>query len=371
MRPDDSNPAPAVVEPAATDAFFPDLKQRVTAFLDEQGLDPIDQRGMVTKAIIIYAMWFASYGLYLFLLHSYGWLALLAVLPLYFSLLCIALAVMHDGSHAAFAHSRLLNRLAAGSMIFAGASAYFWHKGHVQRHHNHTNVNGQDRDFESGGLLRLHPAQPQRTFHRHQHIYAWFLYTMHTLKWIWWDDYFDYATDVFKLNDRSKRTVIKELLICKPWHVLSYIALPLIVSGGNWAVVLVFYVIHFLLMGISLTIVFLMAHLTGVQETCASESEAKPDWALHQLATTANFATGNRALTWVVGGLNFQIEHHIFPKMSHTRHPLIQPLVKEFCRERGVAYYEYPTFGAVLRDHYRNLKQLGTPPPSQVAATAN
>lgn len=353
-----ASPTPET-EPLAN--FTRELKQRVLGDLRARHLSLIDQRGMILKAVITYGSWLLSYALYLYLAHTFGWHAFWALLPLYFSMLCIVLAVMHDASHGTFSPSKRLNRLAFGSMLFAGATMTFWRRGHVQYHHGHTNVDGIDRDFESGGLLRLHPAQSRHRHHRFQHLYAWFLYSMHTLKWIWWDDYHEYLTDVFKLTAAAKKAVVKEIAICKSWHILSFLVVPLIVTKGSVGLVLAFYVAHWLLMGISLTIVFLMAHLTGVQQTCASREEEQPDWALHQLATTADFATGNRALTWVIGGLNFQIEHHIFPNISSTRYPLIRPLVKAYCRERGVAYHEYPTFRAVLYDHYRHLKQLGTP----------
>jgi linoleoyl-CoA desaturase len=102
-----------------------------------------------------------------------------------------------------------------------------------------------------------------------------------------------------------------------------------------------------------------MAHLTHVQEMPATKAESKPDWALHQLATTVDFATKNKVLSWIVGCLNFQIEHHIFPKVSHTRYHLIQPIIKQFCEIHGVRYFEYPSFRAVLAGHYTHHKMMG------------
>ncbi len=354
---------------AARTGFYSGLKQAVRAHLKERGLHPIDQAGMLRKALINYSLWTCCYLAFLYLGRYHGWHGLWMVVPGVFSLLCIVLSVMHDGSHEAFGRSRWLNRLAAWSLGFAGASPILWHKGHVQAHHGNTNVRGFDQDFETNGLIRLHPAQPWRRAHRYQHVYAWFLYCMHSLKWIWWDDCSEYLSNRWSLTPKRRRALLIEIVVAKSWHLVCYFVVPILVTQ-NVALVLSFYVLHWLLMGLVLVLTFLMAHITGVQETPCSREQVHRDWALHQLATTANFATGNWLLTWVVGGLNFQIEHHIFPKMSHTRHPLVHHVVKDYCGMRGVPYLEYPSFRSVLHAHYRNLKQLGTPPAEPAAAVA-
>lgn len=348
----------AADEPTNTTSFHSGLRAAVFNFLKTNGISPIDQSGLIRKAVIDYAMWFTFYAAYLYVGAKYEWYALLLVLPLAFALLCIILSVMHDGSHGAFSNNKLINNLAAYSLGFAEGSNVLWHQLHVRAHHDNTNVIGFDQDFESGGLIRLHPAQQKKSAHRFQQLYAWLLYMGHSIRWIWFDDIKDYLTDRWPVTPQQKKTLLKELIFAKSWHVISYLVVPALVTG-SWQLALVFYLAHWMLLSVALILVFAMAHLTYVQEMPATVDEGKSDWALHQLATTVDFATKNRFLSWIVGGLNFQIEHHIFPKISHTRYHLIQPVIKEYCAKNGVRYFEYPTFGAVLGGHYRHLKTMG------------
>jgi linoleoyl-CoA desaturase len=343
---------------ADSTGFHGGLRKAVFGYLKANSLSPIDQKGLIQKAIINYSMWFILYAAYLYVGAVHGWYALALVLPLAFAMMCIVLSVMHDGSHGSFSNSRVLNSLASYSLAFAGGSPILWNQLHVRAHHDNTNVMGLDQDFESGGLIRLHPAQAKHSAHRFQRFYAWFLYMGHSIRWIWFDDIKDYFTNRWPVSAEQKKTLLLELIFAKTWHVASYIVIPALVIG-SWKIAIVFYIIHWMLLSIALILVFAMAHLTFVQEMPATKDDSKPDWALHQIATTVDFATKNRVISWIVGGLNFQIEHHIFPKISHTRYRLIQPIIRDYCKEHGVNYFEYPSFRAVLGGHYRHLKTMG------------
>lgn len=204
-------------------------------------------------------------------------------------MLCIVLSVMHDGSHGAFSNSKLLNNLAAYSLGFAGGSNTLWHMLHVRAHHDNTNVIGYDQDFESGGLIRLHPAQHKHRAHRFQHFYAWFLYMGHSIRWIWYDDVKDYLTKRWPMSPQQRTTLLKELIFAKSWHIASYLVIPALVTG-SWQLAVVFYLCHWMLLSVALILVFAMAHLTHVQEMPATRDESEPDWALHQLATCERWA---------------------------------------------------------------------------------
>jgi linoleoyl-CoA desaturase len=80
---------------------------------------------------------------------------------------------------------------------------------------------------------------------------------------------------------------------------------------------------------------------------------------IHQIQTTANFATRSRLVTWFCGGLNFQIEHHLFPKMSHIHYPEVSKIVKATCQEYGIKYIEFPRVTAAMRSHWKLLYDLG------------
>ena len=338
--------------------FYNGLRKEVFSFLQKNSLSQIDAKGLILKATIVYLLWGIFYGAFLYTAMHYAWYSLFLIPAMAFSIICIVLSVMHDGSHNAFSNSSLLNKLAAYSLMFAGASPILWYKLHVRAHHDNTNVSGYDQDFEAGGLLRLHPAQPRKNIYRFQHIYAWPLYLGHSLKWIWRDDFHDFFTDRWKLSLNEKIKVAIELIVSRLWHISIFIALPYLASG-SWQLTLTFYLVHWMIVSIALVLVFAMAHLSNVQAMPADKSPTTPDWALHQLATTANFAPYNKPLSWVIGGLNFQIEHHIFPKISHTRYPLISPVVKRYCEKHNIVYNEFKSFRAVIAGHYHHLRFFG------------
>ena len=83
------------------------------------------------------------------------------------------------------------------------------------------------------------------------------------------------------------------------------------------------------------------------------------DWAVHQVQTTVDFGQGNRLLSWYIGGLNFQIEHHLFPHICHIHYPALAPVVADTCKEYGLRYTAQPTFRAGLVSHFRWLRRMG------------
>jgi len=349
--------ATAEAAPADTRGFYRDLRTEVHAMLEREGLSEIDDAGMRSKAVIVYAGWFASWLGFL-AVPEHGLHTALLGLPLCFFMYAMQLSVMHDGSHKTFGSTRAANFFGAWTLVFGGASAVLWHKAHVVAHHSYTNIKGHDFDFENGMFLRFHSAQPTYWFHRYQHLYAWLLYSLHSVKWVLFDDIKDYVTRGWGLNEQERKRLLLEIVVAKPWHVFVFFIAPAL-AGASWGTILAFYLLHWLVLGVVLTTTFLLAHLTGVQEMPADRSEGHRDWALHQLATTADFCADNGVVTWVMGGLNFQVVHHIFPGVSHTRYARMQPHIKDFARRRGVTYREYHTLGAALADHYRHLRYMG------------
>jgi linoleoyl-CoA desaturase len=108
--------------------------------------------------------------------------------------------------------------------------------------------------------------------------------------------------------------------------------------------------------------VFQLAHTVEHTEFPVTDeiTNRLPDeFAAHQIKTTANFATRNKVISWLVGGLNFQIEHHLFPKISHVHYPAISEIVKCVCAEYQLQYIEYPTMRQAVFAHVRFLRRLG------------
>jgi linoleoyl-CoA desaturase len=87
--------------------------------------------------------------------------------------------------------------------------------------------------------------------------------------------------------------------------------------------------------------------------------KVEDEWAVHQLKTTANFATKSKFVSWFTGGLNFQIEHHLFPHISHIHYPAISEIVKDVCKEYNIHYIEYPKVRLAVASHVAHLREMG------------
>src|SRR5690606_36417375 len=128
-------------------------------------------------------------------------------------------------------------------------------------------------------------------------------------------------------------------------------------------VVLIFYTATWFSIGLILGLIFQLAHCgegSAFPEPDARTHRVASGWAAHQVATTADLAPGNRLLTWYVGGLNFQIEHHLFPQVCHVHYPRLAGIVREVCGELGVRYTSHPSLRAALAAHGRLLRRMGS-----------
>jgi linoleoyl-CoA desaturase len=237
-----------------------------------------------------------------------------------------------------------------------------WNYKHNVFHHQYTNVAGVDEDLEAWPFLRLSPAQRRLWFHRFQWLYIWPLYVFFPPKWEWFDD--------FRTLIRGK-VGAQKIVRPKGWNLTWLFAgkalfftwaliIPLFVHSF-WHVVGI-YAFVALVLGITLGTVFQLAHC--VEETefhlIPARGARLPDsWAEHQLATTADFAPRNPLLTWYLGGLNYQVEHHLFPKVSHVHYRRLQPLIQKVCSEAGVKHLCARSFPKALISHVRYLHRMG------------
>jgi len=233
---------------------------------------------------------------------------------------------------------------------------------HNMIHHSFTNVDGVDDDIEVGVFMRMAPTQKRLWMHRFQHFYFWFLYMLLYVFWIFFTDYKKYFLK--KIGDVPlKKMETKdhiEFWVTKVYHGFVFIVLPIMMVGWfNW---LMGFLVVSMFSGFVLSIVFQLAHTVEHAEFPVADIDTHklPDeFAAHQIKTTANFATKNKVISWLVGGLNFQIEHHLFPKISHVHYPAISEIVKAVCMEYQLQYIEYPTMRKAVVAHVRFLKQMG------------
>lgn len=324
---------------------------------------------MLGKTALIFAWLIASYvGLLVFpswpLVIGFGISVGLAMAGL-------GMAVQHDGGHRAYSNHRWLNRASASVLDLLGASSYIWHHKHGVIHHTYPNIEGTDDDIDAGPFARLAPSQPHRPMHRFQHIYMWPLYGFLTVKWFLVDDFLNIALGRVGSHElaRPRGAELAIFVVGKLVHLTWAIIIPVLVIG--WFKALIFYIALTAACGVTLAVVFQLAHCVEEAKFVNPAAHAQPlvlDFSAHQLATTIDFAPNNKLISWYVGGLNFQAVHHLFPRVSHIHYPALSGIVATTAQEYGVSYTATPTLGKALRSHYRWLRRMGSGESAAAAA---
>lgn len=315
---------------------------------------------MYFKTAVILASFAFVYGLLVFAATEW-WQVLPLAIALGLTVVAIGFNVMHDGSHEAYSDRRWVNRAAAMSLDLVGGSSYFWHWKHNVFHHTFVNVLGYDTDINLVGLGRLTPHHPRAWIHRWQHLYVWFLYGVMVIKWQLYDDFRLALTSRMGAHrfprPRGSQWIV--FFTGKLVFLSLAFAIPLALHPA-WAVAAT-YAVMASTTGIVLAVVFQLAHCVEQAHFPLASGTGRMDtpWAVHQVETSVDFARHSRVASWLLGGLNFQIEHHLFSRICHVNYPAIAPLVEQTCREFGVAYHYNTTFMAALRSHYRWLRALG------------
>ena len=327
---------------------------------------------LAVKGLVVLAWMIGSYVTLVFWAHTW-WLAALSLVSLSLAIAGFGFTVQHDGNHRASSGARWLNQLTGYGLDLVGGSSYFWKAKHNVAHHTYTNVTGIDDDIFMAGLARFSPHDRRLGFHRFQHLYIWVLYAFLLLKWHWVDDFRLLVQPRVGGRDIKPPRGFDLLGLLGGKALCFFFALGLPLMVRPWPEVLVFYVATVALVGLILGMVFQLAHCVEESDFPAPVSPsalpgAAPggrlarDWAHHQVETTVDFAPGNRLLTWYLGGLNYQIEYHLFPTVSHVHYPALAPILREVCEAHGVTYACQPTMRAGLRSHYRQLRRLGREP---------
>ena len=344
--------------------FFSTVRARVQQYFEENKIDQTGDPRMVSKAMLVFSMYLVPY----FLILSGAlplWGMLLACIAMGIGAAGIGFGVMHDANHGSLSKSNRINRLLGYSLNFIGGNSFCWKIQHNVLHHTYTNIYEHDEDLNAGHLIRFSPSAKKRRFHKYQHLYALPLYGVMSLSWVLLADFTRLARyNKLGLTKQQGSSPTREfmILIASKIFYFSYIlVIPYLVLGlPFWQILIGFLVMHFTL-GIILSLVFQLAHIVEeVDQPKANEAGAiENEWAIHQLATTANFATNNKFIGWYTGGLNFQSEHHLFAKINHIHYPAISKIVKETAREFNVQYNEAPTMWQAFKSHMKLLYRLG------------
>jgi linoleoyl-CoA desaturase len=352
-----------MVKFAPDGGFHAELKRRVHQYFQENALSPRGGWRMFVKSGAI-LLWFASSYVLLVFVASSWWAAGLLALSLVFAMAGAGFAIQHDANHGAYSNRERVNRVVGMTLDMLGGSSYLWYWKHNVHHHTSPNMVGADHDLDVEPFGRLSPDQPRRRYHGLQHFYMWGIYGFMIPKWHFVDDFQNVA-----------QARIGQSRIPRPrgWALVQMIAGKAAFFG--WAlvvpalfhpiwVVLLFYGATALLLGFILSLVFQLAHC--VEEAAfphlAPGSNRVPEgWAEHQVRTTVDFARGNPLLTWYLGGLNFQVEHHLFPKICHIHYPKMSRIVAAVCSEYGIRYASHERLTGAVSSHWRWLRRMGRP----------
>lgn len=355
--------------------FVNTLKARVQSYFEEKHIERYGDQRMIYKTIFMFLLYLIPYGLLLSgAISSVGVVLILwAIMGL--GKAGIGLAVMHDANHGAYSKNRTLNKIMGYSMNFLGGNATLWKIQHNVLHHSFTNIDGLDEDIQPAGILRFSPHSRRRKIHRFQHFYAWFFYGLMTLSWITSKEFIQLYR--YRKNDRIKtfgsfNKILRGLI---GWKILYYIfifALPIIAIPVAWYWVLAgIFIMHFIT-GFILGIIFQPAHVMPSSEypMPGDSGTIENNWAVHQLLTTTNFSPKSKIFSWYIGGLNYQIEHHLFPTICHIHYKKISNIVRTTAEDFGLPYHSKKTFVHALIDHQKMLFKLGHQDLQWTMATA-
>jgi linoleoyl-CoA desaturase len=345
--------------------FFCSLKKEVDEYFTVYNIKKTGDWRLYIKTIVLVLCAVSIYSVLIFIKPDAS-VALLLCALLGYNLACIGFSVMHDANHGSYSTKPWLNDLLGLSMNFMGASSYFWKQKHNIVHHTYTNVDGLDDDIAKSPIIRQCESQKWVPAHKIQHIYLLPIYALSTIFWVFIMDFTKYFTHKIYTTEAWKMTLRNHVIfwVTKILYLFFYIVLPVMLWGFlPWLAG--FFVLH-AFMGLTLSLVFQLAHVvenTEFESIALDETKhIETAWAEHQIKTTSNFAMNNKIVSWFVGGLNFQIEHHLFPKVSHVHYPAISKIVERKCKEFNLPYNYYPTVTGALASHFRVMKWLGKKP---------
>jgi linoleoyl-CoA desaturase len=352
--------------------FFPTLSKRVNEYFKENNINKYSNSEMVVKTIFMFSLYLIPYAFMVSGFIQTYWIYLGLAMLMGFGKAGIGLSVMHDANHGSYSPKTWVNKMMGYSLNVVGGHSFNWIVQHNVLHHTYTNVHEADEDISPRGVLRMSPDSDWKPMHQFQHWYAWFFYGLLTFVWI-------ILKDFVRLIKYQKEGMVKKqkASIGREWTVLlltkiiyfSYvIVIPYLITPFSFGqIFLGFFVMHYI-SGFILAIIFQPAHVIEGTEYPKPDMEGnlENNWAIHQMLTTTNFGHREKLFSWYVGGLNYQVEHHLFPTICHVHYKKIAPIVEQTAKEFGVPYKAKDTFFAAVAAHARLLKTLGEKPVGEL-----
>jgi len=344
--------------------FFKVLNKRVNQYFKENNISKKANMSMVIKTIFMLSLYFIPLIMMLTgVASTFGEIMMMWVL-MGLGMAGIGLSVMHDANHESYSSNKTINKMVGFVINFMGCFHGMWRIQHNVLHHSYTNIHGFDEDTDVP-VMRFTPMRDPSPFFRYQAYYAPFFYCLMSLNRFLVKDF----QQVFRFEKNgllegeglSFSSALFQMTFHKVWYILLTIVLPVWLTDLSFGQVLIgFLTMHFIC-GLILALIFQSAHI--LEETDFFESgengNMENNWAIHQLRTTANFANTSSVFSWLIGGLNFQIEHHLFPNICHVHYKDISKIVRSTTEEFGLPYHAHTTFVGALKSHFVYLDQLG------------
>ncbi len=355
--------------------FLKTLRRRVNAYFSENGISRYGNMKMYIKSVAILGLYLIPYFLMITGMITGPFIVLLGLWVLMgFGMAGIGCSIMHDANHGAYSKNQNVNRLMGHMVNLIGGSAINWKIQHNVLHHTYTNIEGLDEDIDPGPLMRLSPHKKWFKAHKFQHIYGWFLYGLMTFLWLTTKDYnqlFRYhKMGLLKGQKVSLWPQLFRLILGKIIYYGLFLALPMYLLPIPWWQTLVLFIAMHFTTGFLFGAIFQTAHVMPTREYPLPDEtgKMKRNWAIHQMMTTMNYSPNSRIFAWYIGGLNYQVEHHLFPNICHIHYPGISGIVRQTAQEFGIPYRSTSTFIKALGEHAMMLKDLGKKPQVELAA---
>ncbi|MCH2193617.1 fatty acid desaturase [Kordia sp.] len=347
-----------VTFPKESDFFHKELCQEVQCYFETNAFSKYGNTGLVAKYILIKTLFLIAYFLVFFVHQSYLVFLLFGILGVLGIILAINVA--HDAIHG-IAHSKSwVNSYFKIQLDLIGANSYTWQKRHQFGHHTFPNTHGKDPDLTQTKIVKILPKATHKSYHKFQYIYVPFLYAFYTINWIYIRDF----TDFFAKNSFLKKIPKKEyvkLTVFKMVYISVFIVLPILFTSFTITQVLFGHFILHIAASYFLTLALVPSHVSehAVFVTPNNDGKMPYSWSHHQLITTTDFATNCQLTTWLLGGFNHHVAHHLFPKVSHIHYPNITPIIQQLAKKYNVPYHQENSVFQAYQSHFNLLKNNG------------
>lgn len=347
--------------------FFSALRQRVDKYFKENNIPQQANAGMVIKTIILLLAYLIPFIIFLIIPTPF-WVSIVLWGIMGFALAGIGMSVMHDANHGAYSANGKINTILGHTLNLLGGSVFNWKLQHNILHHTYTNIVNVDDDIDDKLVMRFSPHTEVKWYHKFQWVYAFFFYGILTLYWVLLKDliqFINYTKRGVNPNTKAQnRITFLKMTLQKVIYFTWILIIPIYVFHVPVAALICGFLLMHFIAGLVLTTIFQLAHtVEGTTYPRPDENNTvENNWAIHQMNTTVNFSRKSKWISWYVGGLNFQVEHHLFPRICHVHYPEIANIVKTTAEEYGVPYLENITFADAMRAHLTALRKLGRLP---------